>query len=69
MTVCLPGWSNSWGWQFANLKKETSLGCGLDVGVGVQLKNVKVSSYVAHYPIIRIVQSALRFTSLADLFN
>ena len=29
----------------------------------------KVSSYVAHYPILRIAQSALHFTSLTDLFT
>ena len=29
----------------------------------------KVSSYIAQYPILRIVQSALHITSLADLFN
>ena len=47
-----------WGWQFANLKKEKRLRCGLDIGVGVQLKKVKVSSYIAQYPILRIIQSA-----------
>ena len=30
---------------------------------------VKVSSYIAQYPILRIAQSALHFTSLADLLN
>ena len=30
-----------WGWQFANLKKEKPLRCGLDIGVGVQLKKGK----------------------------
>ena len=30
---------------------------------------VNVSSYVVQHPIIRITQSALHFTSLADLFN
>ena len=29
------------GWKFANLKKEKPLGCGLDIGVGVQLKKGK----------------------------
>ena len=33
-----------------------------------QLK-VKVSSYIAQYPILTIAQSALHFTFLADLFN
>ena len=42
-----------WGWQFANLEKEKPLGCGLDNGVGVQLKMVKVSSYIAKYPILQ----------------
>ncbi|KAK2161145.1 hypothetical protein NP493_1599g00001 [Ridgeia piscesae] len=28
-----------------------------------------VSSYIAQYPILRIAQSALHFTSLADLFT
>ena len=31
--------------------------------------DINVSSYIAQYPILRIVQSALQFTSLADLFN
>ena len=35
----------------------------------VSHKKVKVSSYIAQYPILRIVQSALHITSLADLFN
>ncbi|KAK2184769.1 hypothetical protein NP493_253g01000 [Ridgeia piscesae] len=30
---------------------------------------LKVSSYIAQYPILRIAQSALHITSLADLFN
>ena len=34
-----------------------------------QLKKVKVSSYIAQYPILRIAQSALHFTSLTDLFT
>ena len=58
-----------WSWQFANLKKEKHLGCGLGVGVSVQLKEVKVSSYIAQYPILRIAQSALYFNSLAVPFN
>ena len=29
----------------------------------------KVSFYIAQYPILRIAQSTLHFTSLADLFN
>ena len=58
-----------WGLQFANLKKEKPLKWGLDIGVGVQLKKVMVSSYIAQYPILKIVQSALHFTSLADLSN
>ena len=29
----------------------------------------KVSSYIAQYPILRIAQSALHFTSLTDLFQ
>ena len=33
------------------------------------VKKVKVSSYIAQYPILRIAQSALHITSLADLFN
>ena len=32
-------------------------------------KNVKVSSYIAQYPVLRTVQSALYFTSLTDLFT
>ena len=30
---------------------------------------VKVSSDIAQYPVLRTAQSALHFTSLADLFN
>ena len=37
--------------------------------VSVQLIEVKVSSLIAQYPILRIAQSALHFTSLAVLFN
>ena len=29
----------------------------------------KISSYIAQYPVLRTVQSALHFTSLADLFT
>ena len=43
-----------WGWHFANLWKEKPLWCGFDVGVGVQLKKVKGSFYIAQYPILRI---------------
>ena len=32
-------------------------------------KDVKVSSYIAQYPVLRTVQSALHFASLTDLFN
>ena len=31
--------------------------------------NVKASSYIAQYPVLRTVQSALHFTSLTDLFT
>jgi len=30
---------------------------------------VQVSSYIAQYPILRIAQTTLHFTSLTDLFN
>ena len=33
------------------------------------LKKVKVGSYIAQYPILRIAQSALHITFLAELFN
>ena len=33
------------------------------------MNDKKVSSYIAQYPILRIAQSALHITSLADLFN
>ena len=43
---------------------------------GCSVKKVKVSSYIkkarsfiAQYPVLRTVQSALHFTSLADLFT
>ena len=32
-------------------------------------KPVKVYSYIAQYPVLRIAQSALHFTSLIDMFN
>ena len=32
-------------------------------------KKAKASSYIAQYPVLRIVQSALHFTSLTDLFT
>ena len=32
-------------------------------------KKVNVRSYIAQYPILRIAQSTLHFTSLTDLFN
>ena len=31
--------------------------------------NVNISSHIVQYPFIRIAQTALYFTSLADLFN
>ena len=34
----------------------------------IALKKVKASSYIAQYPVLRTVQSALHFTSLTDLF-
>ena len=34
-----------------------------------RLQNKKVCSYILQYPILRIAQNALRFTSLTDLFN
>ena len=34
-----------------------------------QVKKVKASSYIAQYPVLRTVQSALHFTSLTDLFT
>ena len=33
------------------------------------LNKLKVSSYIAQYPILSIAQSALHVTSLTDLFN
>ena len=33
------------------------------------VKNVKSSSYIAQYPVVRTVQCALHFTSLTDLFT
>ena len=41
--------------------------CGRhDVAANV---NVKASSYIAQYPVLRTVQSALHFTSVTDLFT
>ena len=34
-----------------------------------KVKKAKASSYIAQYPILRTVQSALHFTSLTDLFT
>ena len=36
---------------------------------GINKKKVKASSYIAQYPVLRTVQSALHFTSLTDLFT
>ena len=33
------------------------------------IKKIKASSYIAQYPVLRTVQSALHFTSLTDLFT
>ena len=33
------------------------------------MRALKVSSYIAQYPVLRTVQSPLHFTSLADLFT
>ena len=35
----------------------------------VRLNRQKASSYIAQYPVLRTVQSALHFTSLTDLFT
>ena len=35
----------------------------------ISAPSIKVSSYIAQNPIIRITQSALHYTSLKDLFN
>ena len=58
-----------WSWQFANLKNGKTFGVWFGRWLSVQLKEVNVSSYIAHYPNLRIGQSALYFTSLAVLFN
>ena len=50
-------------------QKGKTFGVWLGPGVSVQLKKVKVSSYIAQYPILRIAQSVLHFTALAVLFN
>ena len=34
-----------------------------------EVKKIKASSYIAQYPVLRTVQSALHFTSLTDLFT
>ena len=47
--------------QVGHLHKSPKIQC--------KRRSKKVSSYIAHYPILRIAQSALHFTSLADLFN
>ena len=35
----------------------------------LNIKDIKLSSYIMQYPVLRTAQSALHFTSLADLFN
>ena len=35
----------------------------------LDVKEVKASSYIAQYPVLGIAQSALHFTSMADLFT
>ena len=35
----------------------------------LSIKKLKVRSYIAQYPILRIAQNAVHITSLADLFN
>ena len=57
-----------------NSIQSSQLTCACDIGVSVPViaavyKQVKVSSYIAQYPILRIAQSALHITSLANLFN
>ena len=43
-------------------KRENLCGvCGLDVGVGVQLKNVKVTSYIAQYPFLRKMCQLIKY--------
>ena len=37
--------------------------------LALHLNKVKASSYIAQYPVLRTVQSALHFTSLTDLFT
>ena len=41
----------------------------LIVGKSEAIQYEKASSYIAQYPILRTVQSALEFTSLTDLFT
>ena len=37
------------------------MGCGLDVGVGVELNNVKVTSYIAEYPFLRKMCQLIKY--------
>ena len=42
---------------------------GSNLDTTFSYKKVKASSYIAQYPVLRTIQSALHFTSLTDLFN
>jgi len=42
---------------------------GTQVSFSEALTEVKASSYIAQYPVLRTIQSTLHFTSLTDLFT
>ena len=57
------------GFAVRQSQKGKTFGVWLERWRGCSVKKVKVSSYIVQYPILRIVQSALHFTSLADMFS
>ena len=43
------------------ISKRETFGVWLDVGVGVQLKKVKVTSYIAQYPFLRKMCQVIKY--------
>ena len=58
----LPTWVERCGVDISPIsKKGKRLWCGLDVGVGVQFKKVKVTSYIAQYPFLRKMYQLIKY--------
>ena len=49
------------GLTVRQFQKGKPLGCGLDVGVGVQLKKVKVTSCIGQYPFLRKMCQLIKY--------